>query len=151
MNSLKNKMNKNKKLLALSICIYLMPMLSCSKNDLTSNNVKSPFTVMYELTSTSSLNRNGGGGVEYTNSAQGTSGIGSSVIGTLPWKTTLTVTAENRPLTFTYRVKTIELNNSGTITGNIYINGIKKASITEPSRQVNFKFYSDLNMQYVVE
>ena len=140
-----------KKVLTLCIYIFFISILSCSKNDTTSNKVKSPFTVTYELTSTSIFNSAGLGGVEFTNSAQGTSGIASRLMKTLPWKTTLTVTAENRPLTFNYRVITILLNQTGTITGNIYINGIKKATVTEPSRFANSEYKADLNMQYLVE
>lgn len=144
-----------KKLFTLLMAINLITISSCTKNGTQGNKVSSPFTVMYELTSNSSIVSDGGGGIQYTNSAQGSSGISSTLIRTLPWNTTITVTAENRPLTFSFRVLPIQLFGPGTITANIYINGKKKATVTESSSKAggstNLKDYASLNMQYVVE
>jgi hypothetical protein len=141
--------------LVIFFSINLIAMLSCSKNEVTSNKVKSPFTVMYELTSSSSIVPGESVGLLYTNSAQGTSRVNSSDIPSLPWKKTITVTDDIRPLTFTFKAISIYLKGPGTITGNIYVNVTKKASVTESSNKAgassNLKDYATLNMQYIVE
>lgn len=128
------------------LCTFLQ---SCSRGneDNNSSNVKSPFTVKYEIISSSKIISPGSSVViSYTNSLgqlQTESFSGTSNL--ITWNKSINVESIVRPLTLNLSIKSsgttnggyLAISNSGTITQNIYINGTLKSSNISNSTNTN--------------
>jgi hypothetical protein len=125
-------MFKRKKSLYLAI-IFIISFLSCKKDGGTdSSSISSPFTVKYEFTADKSLDQVLPKPIiAYINSSGGTTQTTGS---SLPWVLEQTVTATNRPFNLQMTGLIIYLTGPGSVTGNIYINGVKKATATGQTR-----------------
>jgi hypothetical protein len=139
------------RLVNLFIALFLFTV-SCKKTENTNVKIKSPFTIKYEFITSVPTVRNTNAIVRYTNSAQGITGV---AINEAPWSTSVTMTAESRPISLSFKGSSIELSAPGAITGNIYINGIKKATLTEASRKGGagpfFNDFALFDMNFIVE
>jgi len=121
-------MNKIVKFLC-ALFIIFSTSASCKKDIGQDNStISSPFTVKYEFIADKSLDQVLPKPIiGYTNSSGGsTQTTGSS----LPWVLEQTVTASNRPFNLQMTGIAIYLTGPGSVTFNIYINGVKKATAT---------------------
>lgn len=126
-----------------------MFFVSCKKDGgQDSSTISSPFTVKYEFTSTSPLETIYQNSLSYTNSS---GGLSTSLINSFPWTLEQTVTTTNRPFPIQLVGTTLALKNPGSVTGNIYINGVKKASVTtQTSVLLGFNTISQVQVVFVV-
>lgn len=129
--------------LLLSITSLLLQSCSSSSSDNSNtNNITSPFTVKYELITTSNANSSYGYPmVTYVNSTgqQQTESV-PNLTPSNPWIKTVTVTTNTRPLQLNLLLSTqpadvyrLWLSNAGSITQNIYVNNVLVASSTNQS------------------
>lgn len=130
-------------------CVLCTFLQSCSRGNEDNNPsiVKSPFTVKYEIISSSKIISPGSSVViSYTNSSgqlQTESFSGTSNL--ITWNKSINVESIVRPLTLNLSIKSsgatnggyLAISNSGTITQNIYINGILKSSNISNSTNTN--------------
>ncbi len=134
-----------KKSTLMLIAFFSITVISCKKNnasDAPSNQISSPFTVKYEITSSSNVYSSYNLPIAtYVNSTgqQQTESVPSLSANT-PWVKTVTVTSTTRPLQLSLLLSTsppgvyrLYLLNSGQITQNIYVNGNLVASSTNQS------------------
>ncbi len=133
-----------KKSVLLLIAVISMHILSCKKNEdnTTSNKVSSPFTVKYEITSSTNVYSNN----SYSNTSQTITYVNSTgqqqtetvtnLSDSNPWSKTITVTSGIRPLQLSLLLSSnnqIYLSKTGQITQNIFVNGKLVASSTNQS------------------
>ena len=130
-------------------CVLCTFLQSCSRGNEDNNSsiVKSPFTIKYEIISSSKIISPGSSVViSYTNSLgqlQTESFSGTSNL--ITWNKSINVESIVRPLTLNLSIKSsgatnggyLAISNSGTITQNIYINGILKSSNISNSTNTN--------------
>lgn len=127
------------------VCVIFTLFQSCSKSD--ENNEASPFTVKYEIISSSKIISPGSSVIiSYTNSTgQLQTKSFSSSDNLISWNETINVTSAIRPLTLNLSITSsgaanggyLAIANSGTITQNIYINDILKSSNINNSTSTN--------------
>jgi hypothetical protein len=144
------------------ICISILVLQSCSSdsnnNGSNNNNVSSPFTVRYELRTTSNVHSSWGAPmVTYVNSTgqQQTESV-PSLSSTNPWIKTITVTSTTRPLQLNLLLSTqpanvyrLWLSNVGSITQNIYVNDVLVASSINQSTTT--PYVSSTGNEYNIE
>jgi hypothetical protein len=133
-----------------TVCFFLLSsvLISCKKNDSGSDTVKSPFTVRYEITATKPLDPQPfGTGVMWTNPS---GAYTTSFITSLPWKKDETVTNSGRPFLLILNADALMLTSPGQVVGNIYINGVKKETVTVNTTNIVGFNTAVLNMQYAV-
>ena len=150
------------------LCTTLVGFTSCKKDTTittNANSLASPFTLKYEIVTSSAIDNNTAYGkplMVYSNATQQQEI--EFLTSSTSWSKTVTVTTPNRPFVATlftnytsnYLITTyfpIILNASGTITGKIYVNGNLVASVTNPtfltpSSMLNF---AGLQMTYPIQ
>jgi hypothetical protein len=146
-------------LLFLNIVIFN----NCSSNNtaggqVNPNTIGSPFTVKYEIISSSPMITSNGSniGVMYMN-ASGQEEISQDLVsGSTTWSKTLNITTSSRPLQIIFSPGggggVVYLASQGNVTLNMYINGSLKGSITNGSQLLSggINLCSSLLLQYVV-
>ena len=127
---------------------------SCSKKETTittNNTVKSPFTLKYEIISSSDIYVPTGGVGADINIVNGTgqSEIKIDFISGKTWSYTVNVTSTQRPIICRLiNTSTLWTKSTGTITGNIYINGTLKATATNPISSLGANYnYAVISLQ----
>lgn len=143
-----------------SITFLILQSCSSDSNDNQTNNnnndVLTPFTVKYELRTTSTVRSSYGQPmVTYINSTgqQQTESV-PNLTSNNPWIKTVTITSTTRPLQINLLLSTqpaniyrLWLTNVGSVTQNIYINGVLKASSTNQSATV--PILNEYNIQLI--
>lgn len=142
-------------LLLLPIALLLLQSCSSNDNNSSTGSTSGPFTVKYEVITTSNVHSSFGSPmVTYVNSTgqQQTESV-PSLTPTNPWTKTVSVTSVTRPLQLNLLLSTqpaniyrLWLSNVGSITQNIYLNGVLVASSTNQSATVTS---SEYNIQLV--
>jgi hypothetical protein len=125
------------------ISVLLLILQSCSSgdNNSNSNSISSPFTVKYEIISTSQVRASYNSPmITYNNSTNQTQTESvTNLTATTPWSKTVDITTTTRPLQLSLLISGnnpnyyLILANAGSITQNLYINGVLKASSTNQS------------------
>ena len=118
------------------ILLTTILLSSCTPDTPVDTSTSSPFTLKYEIISSSQIfsTTSSNQHVIFTNATQQPQ-IDSIPSGSILWTKELTVTTSNRPFISLLEVpfSALKLNMQGTVTGNIYVNGIKVASVTNPT------------------
>lgn len=143
---------KTTTLALLGLALFFSASLSgCKKDSVSSSSTRGNVTVKYEIVLSSPIAPDGGYPfVGYTNGT-GQTEVASFTSGTT-WSKEVKVTTDQRPLHLMFDPGVYILASSGTITGNIYINGEKKATATNPSTSSNGQHMILLTtMQYTVQ
>jgi hypothetical protein len=128
----------------LIIALITFSITACTPDDPANTGTSSPFTLKYEYVLTSPA-LNGPLNSQtfiYTN-ATGQVETGPRINdGDMSWSKTITVTTSTRPLIVQLGQTTMQIRSAGSVTANIYINGVLKASSNNPSINNNGFFYS---------
>ena len=124
-----------KKLFYSAVVITALLVSSCSPDTPVNTGTSSPFTLRYEIITSSPIVSNPASqGIGYTNGTQQTEFDNSFTSGS-SWIKEITVTSTNRP--FNTALVTgpgsITLSAPGTVTGNIYLNGNQVAHVVNPT------------------
>lgn len=134
----------------ITVVSILISSISCKKDGGTdSSSISSPFTVKYEFTSTAPFDQVLPKPIIwYFNSSGGSTQTTGS---TLPWVLEQTVTTTNRPFNLQVTGIGIYLTSPGSVTGNIYINGVKKATATSQTKSfLGSNYVEQLQIVYIV-
>jgi hypothetical protein len=125
-------MSKINKIITLLLSSSLV-LISCKKDGgQDSSTISSPFTVKYEFTSATAFDLVAPKPIVwYFNSSGGSTQTTANI---LPWILEQTVTSTNRPFNLQITGLSIFLTSPGSVIGNIYINGVKKATVTAQTR-----------------
>ena len=123
-------------LFVISITIF-----SCSSNNSTGgqvnpNNVGSPFTLKYEIITSSTIVAGPGGnfGTIFYENGSNQPEIDNSFTSGTTWTKQVTVTTSNRPFLALLQVSnSIYMSAPGTVIGNIYVNGNRVAHVENPT------------------
>lgn len=138
-----------KKLLLIIITAVFITGCEKSKNEV--GNTDKSFTVKYELITSQEVAppQNPFPLIQYTNGT-GQPEVATNFSSGKTWTKTVTVTDTRRPFIILFNPEGIFLKSAGTITGNIYINGAKKATVTNSS--TNFGGHQAvISMSYSVQ
>ncbi len=123
----------------ITISIFLVSYLflsGCSSNNtaggqVNPNTVGTPFTVKYELLTTSQFADVGLQLIQYSNSTGQNENIQTNLAGLNYWSKSINVTASQRPLPLLFNCDVfVYITTPGSVTINMYINGSLKASST---------------------
>lgn len=111
--------------------IATMLLMGCKKADEEPNNTNKSFTIKYELITSQEVAppQNPFPLIQYTNGT-GQPEIATNFSSGKTWDKTVTVTGTTRPFIIMFYPEGIFLKAAGTVTGNIYINGVIKATVT---------------------
>jgi hypothetical protein len=110
--------------------ILFLVLFSCKKDDISYPQVDSPFTVKYEITTTSPYVPTTPGHSEvyimYTISKFELDHVFVKL--ETSWSKTITITTDARPIVLSLALGPGTLESPGTVTSSIYLNGIKVAA-----------------------
>lgn len=125
-----------KTLAGLTVIALLLTVLSSCKKDDTSTSGN--FTVKYEIITSSPIASSelSSGILVYTNGTGQVEAVQNVLQSGTSWSKTVTVTTSTRPLQLSLSPASARLSAPGSITSNIYINGVIKATSTGQSTTI---------------
>jgi hypothetical protein len=137
-----------KKLILLMFTAVML--IGCEKSKDELNDTSKTFTVKYEIITTQDiLAVLGPTPIIYTNGTGQMETVNNFTSGK-SWEKTVIVTITNRPLPLILFPEPIYLKSAGTVTGNIYINGTKKATVTNSTTNVGGIYGATILLNYQV-
>ena len=141
------------KYLSLVCILIIFTFTSCSKNESTSST-SSNFTIKYEIVCDKSIvttlfNQPFLPTIVYTNGTAQVETANTFTSGT-SWSKTITVTDNRRPFIISLGAENLALISAGNVTSNIYINGVKKATATNPTTSAGNLNIGIVNLNYSV-
>ena len=137
-----------KKLILLMFTAVML--IGCEKSKDASDDTNKSFTVKYEIITTQDISPVlGPTPIIYTNGTGQMETVNNFTSGKL-WEKTVTVTTTNRPLPLILFPEPIYLKSAGTVTGNIYINGTKKATLTNSTTNTAGIYVATILLNYQV-
>ena len=141
------------KQLSVILLLIIFTFTSCSKNEGT-GSTSSNFTIKYEIVCdkpiiTTLFDQPFLPTIAYTNGTAQVETANTFTSGTT-WSKTITVTDNRRPFIISFAAVDLALSSAGNVTGNIYINGVKKATATNPTTSAGNLNIGIVNMNYSV-
>lgn len=142
------RVTKMIRIVIMCFCCAIM-IISCKKDSNSSSTTVGSFTIKYELITSQNVlpPQSPYPVIQYTNGT-GQLEIATDFTSGKIWSKTFSVTDTRRPFIILFNPNGIYLQAAGTITGNIYINGVKKATVTNPSINSYGSYFAYLNMSY---
>ena len=146
-----------KKLFYSAAVITALLMSSCTPDTPVNTGTSSPFTLKYEIITSSPIFAFAGNTyptISYANGTQQNETDNSFTSGTT-WTKEVIVTTPNRPFyatctAITGALPSIVITNPGTVTSNIYINGVQVAHVVNPTTSSSLGNYANVGMSYLV-
>jgi hypothetical protein len=134
----------------LLILITSVMIIGCEKSKDASDDTNKTFTVKYEIITSQDISPPFGDiPIMYTNGTGQIETVNNFSTGK-SWEKTVTVTTTTRPLPLILFPDPISLKSAGTVTGNIYINGIKKATLTNSTTNTAGIYVATILLNYQV-
>lgn len=139
----------------LTVLFIALTFLSCSKSETSgSGSTSSPFTLKYEIICDKSITTTYLGQpflptISYINGT-GQAEFSSTFTSGTTWTKTITVTDTRRPFLVMLGADGLSLTSSGNVIANLYVNGVKKATSTNPTIPVGTLNTGIVNLNYSI-